>query len=91
MSRTTWRRAASRGRTPYLVASDWGNDAIIELLEEAEQQNTDLVKEMLKSSPPANSELVRRLASNERRKSIKVLTSTLSMELKGGDGEEVVG
>ncbi|KAF4711997.1 hypothetical protein FOZ63_029288, partial [Perkinsus olseni] len=79
------------GRTPYLVASDWGNDAIIELLEEAEQQNADLVKEMLKSSPPANSELVRRLASNERRKSIKVLTSALPMELKGGDGEEVVG
>ncbi|KAF4746894.1 hypothetical protein FOZ62_029994 [Perkinsus olseni] len=78
------------GRTPYLVASDWGNDAIIELLEEAEQQNTDLVKEMLKSSPSANSELVRRLASNERRQSIKVLTSAFSMELKGAE-EEVAG
>lgn len=49
--------ASSRGRTPYLVAADWGNDAITELLDEAERRNADQAKEMLKSSRPGSNEL----------------------------------
>ncbi|EER05050.1 dual specificity protein phosphatase, putative [Perkinsus marinus ATCC 50983] len=47
----------SLGRTPYLVAADWGNDAITELLDEAERRNADQAKEMLKSSRPGSNEL----------------------------------
>ncbi|KAF4655706.1 hypothetical protein FOL47_009327 [Perkinsus chesapeaki] len=76
------------GRTPYLVACDWGNTAIIEVLEEWEQRSKDQLKEMLKSSPPPD--FMRRFASNDRRQSVQMLTSALVSSIQKDGSSETI-